>query len=153
MPRVSMRKLILIALVLVVGYGWVSGGARVPPTGDVQVPDSTGAGDKVMARLFSDRRSSVQVQGTGVVTKLLPDDNDGNRHQRFIVKLASGQTLLIAHNIDQAARIEGLKPGDRVEFSGEYEWNPQGGVIHWTHRDPAGLHPPGWIRHKGRTYG
>ncbi len=152
MPRVSIKKLILIAVALVVGYGWMAGSGRVP-TGSVQAPDSAGAGDKAMARLFSDRKSSVQVQGAGVVTKLLPDDNDGSRHQRFIVKLASGQTLLIAHNIDQAARIEGLKPGDRVEFSGEYEWNRQGGVIHWTHRDPAGRHLPGWIRHKGRTYG
>jgi hypothetical protein len=142
MVRVSMKKLILIAAVLVAAYLGVTNTVRVPE-----------ASDKVLASLFSERRSSVQVQGSGVVTKLLPDDNDGNRHQRFIVKLSSGQTLLIAHNIDQAARIEGLKPGDRVEFSGEYEWNKQGGVIHWTHRDPAGRHRPGWIRHKGRTYG
>ena len=152
MARVSMKILILIAALMVAAYWGVAGTGRVP-TGSVQVPGSTVAGDKVLASLFSERRSSVQVQGSGVVTKLLPDDNDGNRHQRFIVKLSSGQTLLIAHNIDQAERIEGLKPGDRVEFSGEYEWNHQGGVIHWTHRDPGGRHLPRWIRHKGRTYG
>jgi hypothetical protein len=147
-----MKKIILIAAILVAAYFGLAGNSRVP-TGNLPVHDSTVASDKVLASLFSERKSSIQVQGAGVVTKLLPDDNDGNRHQRFIVRLASGQTLLIAHNIDQAARIEGLKPGDRVEFNGEYEWNHQGGVIHWTHRDPAGRHLPGWIRHKGRTYG
>jgi hypothetical protein len=45
-----------------------------------------------------------------------------------------------------------LEVGDRVEFSGEYEWNERGGVIHWTHRDPAGQHVDGWIRHDGHTY-
>ena len=35
----------------------------------------------------------------------LPDDNKGTRHQRFILKLSSGQTLLVAHNIDLADKI------------------------------------------------
>jgi len=111
--------------------------------GNGPVSESVAPGEEVLSRLFSERKSSVQVQGAGVVRKLLPDDNDGSRHQRFVVVLATGQTLLVAHNIDQAPRIEGLKVGDRVEFCGEYEWNPQGGVIHWTHRDPADRHPAG----------
>ena len=86
------------------------------------------------------------------MARLLPDDNDGSRHQRFILQLASGQTLLVAHNIDVAGRIDSLRVGDRVEFSGEYEWNPKGGVIHWTHHDPRGRHEAGWIRHGGKTY-
>ena len=58
----------------------------------------------------------------------------------------------MAHNIDWAERIASLKAGDTVEFSGEYEWNPQGGVIHWTHRDPQDRHTAGWIKHKGKMY-
>jgi hypothetical protein len=42
--------------------------------------------------------------------------------------------------------------GDTVEFSGQYEWNSQGGVVHWTHHDPAGEHRAGWLKHRGVTY-
>ena len=87
-----------------------------------------------------------------MVQRILPDDNEGSRHQRFILKLSSGQTLLIAHNVDLAPRIPDLQPGDEVNFQGEYDWNPEGGVIHWTHHDPAGQHPDGWLKHKGNTY-
>jgi hypothetical protein len=82
----------------------------------------------------------------------LPDDLDRPRHQRFIVQLESGQTLLMSHNIDIAPRIDGLEVGDSVNFNGEYVWNAKGGVIHWTHRDPQGKHVAGWVIHKGRTY-
>ncbi len=84
--------------------------------------------------------------------RILADDTEGGRHQRFIVRLASGQTLLVAHNIDVAPRVEDLREGDTVAFRGVYEWSDEGGTIHWTHRDPNGVHAPGWILHGGRTY-
>jgi hypothetical protein len=118
-------------------------------------PQSTEAapgGDEVFARAFERRTSNLQVEGQGVVQRVLPDDDDGSRHQRFTVTLASGQTLLIAHNIDLAPRVAGLRKGDVVSFAGEYEWNSQGGVIHWTHRDPRKRHPAGWIKHNGEVY-
>jgi hypothetical protein len=108
--------------------------------------------DQMVANAFGSRQSGIQVTGTGTVTRLLSDDNDGGRHQRFILTLASGQTLLVAHNIDTAPRIATLRRGDVVEFSGVYEWNDQGGVIHWTHRDPGGAHQPGWLKHNGAVY-
>ena len=87
-----------------------------------------------------------------MVKLILPDDNKGSRHQRFILQLNSGQTLLIAHNIDIAPRITVLRQGDEVMFRGQYEWNPEGGVVHWTHHDPRGQHADGWLKHEGQTY-
>lgn len=97
-------------------------------------------------------QSGDQVRGSGNVWKILSDDNDGSRHQRFIVKLSTGRTLLVAHNIDLAPRVRSLKVGDMVSFYGEYEWNDRGGVIHWTHHDPRGSHVGGWVEHSGRRY-
>lgn len=101
---------------------------------------------------YETKTSDVQVSNTGIVVKLLSDDNKGVRHQRFILKLSSGQTILIAHNIDLAPKIDVISIGDSIEFYGEYEWNAKGGVVHWTHHDPAGRHEGGWLKHNGVLY-
>ncbi|EGQ9284048.1 DUF3465 domain-containing protein [Vibrio vulnificus] len=110
------------------------------------------ANDAVLQQAYQSQQSDLQVQGFGQVVKVLPDDNDGSRHQKFILKLNSGQTLLVAHNIDLAPRIPNLKVGDSVEFYGEYEWNKKGGVLHWTHKDPQNRHAHGWLKHNGQVY-
>jgi hypothetical protein len=111
-----------------------------------------GCDENTLAAAYRNHESRVEVCGHGIIAKVLKDDTQGTRHQRFIVRLPSGQTVLIAYNIDLAPRIDGLRPGAPIEFAGEYEWNGQGGVVHWTHRDPAGHHTPGWIRYGGRAY-
>ena len=98
----------------------------------------TNDSDQLLRNAFENQRSNFQVEGKGKVIKILPDDLSGSKHQRFIVRLSSGQTLLIAHNIDLAPRINSLSVGDLVVFYGEYVWNPQGGLIQWTHNDPRG---------------
>jgi hypothetical protein len=108
--------------------------------------------DRDLRRAFEQRTSNIWVEGQGVVRRILPDDRDGSRHQRFILELRSGQTLLVSHNVDVAPRIPGPRKGDKVAFRGEYEWNPQGGVIHWTHHDPDGRRSGGWLKHRGKTY-
>ena len=110
------------------------------------------ASDRILRQAFERRTSNLQVEGRGVVKRVLSDDDDGSRHQRFILELSSGQTVLIAHNIDLAPRIPRLRTGDRVEFRGEYDWNPLGGVVHWTHHDPDGRRSGGWLKHKRKTY-
>ncbi|NOE72671.1 DUF3465 domain-containing protein [Vibrio cholerae] len=110
------------------------------------------ANDAVLQQAYKSQQSDIQVQGFGQVVKVLPDDNDGSKHQKFILKLNNGQTLLVAHNIDLAPRIPNLKVGDSVEFYGEYEWNKKGGVLHWTHKDPQNRHAHGWLKHNGRVY-
>jgi len=152
-----MNKFLLIAALAVAAYFTLAPDVRTPasPAAETQPGVSSLARDSDEATLenaFVNRSSNQQVAGQGTVVKMLPDDTNGSRHQRFIVRLNSGRTLLLSHNIDLAPRIDSLHTGDTVAFYGEYEWNPKGGVIHWTHRDPQGHHPAGWIKHDGQTY-
>ena len=107
--------------------------------------------DVSVAQAFKNEQSKVWVKTSGQVTKILSDDNDGSRHQRFIVRLLNGINVLIAHNIDLANRVP-IALEDNITLSGRYEWNAKGGVIHWTHRDTKGKIPGGWIKHKSITY-
>jgi len=119
-----------------------------PPSFQIAQPRSSGAIEAAF-RNHSDRLPVVE---TGTVSRILSDDNEGSRHQRFIVKLASGHTVLIAHNIDIAPRVNNLREGDQVTFSGLYEWNEKGGVVHWTHHDPSGRYSGGYLQHNGSSY-
>lgn len=100
---------------------------------------------------YQHKQSDVQVSGGGKVVKLLADDTQGARHQKFLVRINPQQTLLFAHNIDLAAKIP-LQVGDEITFSGEYVYNPKGGIMHWTHLDPHGHHASGWIMLHGNKY-
>lgn len=103
-----------------------------------------------LKQAFAQKQSHVWLEGSGIVKKLLPDDNKGSRHQRFLVSVSPEQTLLFAHNIDLAPRAD-LNVGDQVAFRGEYIYNPKGGIMHWTHHDPQGKQG-GWIKVNGQTY-
>ena len=145
MPHMKRILPLLVVVAAVYLYQGLSGTAEQPfPEPTVSAPPQTGT----TGALIDGR----QVEGSGTVVRVLSDDNDGSRHQRFILELASGRTLLVAHNIDLAPRIDSIREGDTVSFYGEFQSNPQGGVIHWTHHDPQGRHPGGWLRHEGRTY-
>ena len=101
---------------------------------------------------YTQQQSDVQLEITASIIKLLPDDDEGTRHQKFLVKVPSGLTVLVAHNIDLAPRIKQLKKGKPNTLYGEYEWSQKGGILHWTHHDPKGRHPDGWIDYQGHRY-
>lgn len=104
-----------------------------------------------MNKSFSKRDTGTWIEVTGFVSRLLSDDNDGSRHQRFIIDIGAGSTLLIAHNIDLVDRVP-LGLGDRVRVRGMYEWNDLGGLVHWTHHDPLGVEDGGFVRYRARMY-
>ena len=134
---------VILAVVAILGWNHFYSGIEEP---------ATAIEDSQAVAADSEWRSGQQVRGAGEVIRVLSDDNDGSRHQRFIVRLRSGRTLLVAHNIDLAPRVPAIRAGDTVSFNGEFEWNEKGGVIHWTHRDPQNRHEAGWIEHNGRKY-
>ena len=142
-----MKKILFFVVLATLAYGYFQSQEVALPG-----PSASMAAEIALQNAYTNRQSDIQVKGAGKVSKLLSDDLDGSRHQRFILLLGSGQTLLVSHNIDLAPRINSLKAGDVVEFHGEYEWNDKGGVVHWTHHDPDGRHIAGWIKHKGKTY-
>ena len=151
----------LTALLLLVALGWVvrwfdleppdphaTAPERAAAARSTREPDSAGGADRI-ARAYDRRESGFMVTVEGVVERLLADDRDGSRHQRFLLRLANDHTLLVAHNIDLSERVPAER-GDRLRLRGQYEWNERGGVLHWTHHDPDGRHPGGWIEHAGR---
>ena len=101
---------------------------------------------------YGAHRNVPQVQGSGVVTKVLKDDTKGLKHQKFLLKVSDNITILIAHNIDLAPRVDDINEGDTVAFKGEYIYTPKGGTVHWTHKDPRNHHQAGWLKHNGKTY-
>jgi hypothetical protein len=152
-----LAKTLLAAIVIAALYGYTENNPQLLEALrgiESATPDQAEnrGNDHRLRQAIAKRQSDIQLRGSGRVTRLLPDDNEGSRHQKFILELNSGETILIAHNIDLAPRIDNLKRGDRVEFYGEYEWNDRGGIVHWTHKDPAGRHEDGWLKHKGKRY-
>ena len=146
MSRYPLR-LVLPTLLMSVLVGCGPG----PHSGDAIVDAVDMPRDTAAAAVRAHARD-VEVEGHGIVLRLLPDDRDGSPHQRFLLRLADGGTVLVAHNLDLAPRLNGLATGETVAFRGEYVWNPKGGTLHWTHDDPRGTHPDGWLRWRGRVY-
>lgn len=145
------NKLVVVVIVLLAGFYGLAQRQEGSSVGTPARAPQT-IGDDRITRAFQQHANDLPVRGRGEVVRLLSDDVDGSRHQRFIIRLESGHTLLIAHNIDLAPRVDALDTGDSVEFSGIYEWNSKGGVVHWTHHDPQDRRPGGWIKHGGRKY-
>lgn len=104
-----------------------------------------------MLAAFRQHRTKVDVETSARVIRVLKDDDDGSRHERFLVMVGDTLTVLVAHNIDVAPRVP-LLAGDSVQVRGEYLWDDRGGVIHWTHRDTRGKREGGWVRHEGTVY-
>ena len=106
-------------------------------------------------KAFNAQQSDRQVKGCGTIIKALADDNDGSRHQKILVELDGvrpKQTLLLVHNIDLAPRVADVSRGTAISFYGEYVYNEKGGLVHWTHHDPAARHQGGWIESAGVHY-
>lgn len=163
--RSPIRIVISIAILLVAAYFGVdltksSNDSTAPKTqqassGQQSTRQSITASQRALVGLAKAERSGQMVELQARVVKTLPDDNDGSRHQRFIIAIdytpSTTDSVLVAHNIDLAPRVP-LEEGSIIRIFGQYEWNEQGGVLHWTHHDPGGYHEEGWIELDGVRY-
>ncbi len=153
-----MKKIVLFAVVCCCAVFFVcstnSNDSSIQPgnSQSTKALDSLLTPISAIAAAYANRDSNISVIVKGTVTRILSDDTIGDIHQRFIIQLSNGQTVLIVHNIDVSTRINGIVIGSTLYVHGDYLWNSQGGLIHWTHRDPNGKHENGWIVFKNEKY-
>ena len=93
----------------------------------------------------------VEVELTAQVCRMLPTDEKGLRHQKFLIRLTNGTTVLVANDLTMGQMVP-CHPGDILDLKGEYIWTKRGGVLHWTHHSDTNEHPGGWIRLGSQTY-
>lgn len=136
---------VILALTAVISCTIKSSDGTTSPPVITNLPDSLCTPIAIIESAYTNQQSDISVTVKGVITKLLSDDTIGDNHQRIIVQLSNKQTILITHNIEIAPRVTGIRVGNTVYVHGDYVWNSQGGLIHWTHRDPDGIHENGWI--------
>ncbi len=108
-------------------------------------------GDIGIVELYAQQESGVMVEFEARVERILSDDKVPPRHQRFILTLNNGHSVLIAHNLELSERVP-IKLNDRVKVHGMYQFNAQGGIVHWTHRDQGVGTRHGWIELGGKRY-
>jgi Protein of unknown function (DUF3465) len=105
---------------------------------------------------WREQRSYVEVTAQGSAARIFGiRKGPSGAHEGFLLHLRGaaghGLTVKVEDNIDITGPVP-LQAGDDVELRGEYIYDPRGGIIHYTHHDPRGAHPPGYIRVRGRTY-
>ena len=127
--------------------------AYCQPRGNLSVTEGATLAESQSQILTAQADHAIKVEITVVapVKKLLPEDDKGLPHQKFLLQLVNGSTILIAHDIAMANRVP-IKAGDVVKIHGEYIWNSRGGLIHWTHHTDTPYHEGGWIEFQGVRY-
>ena len=146
------QLLVLLAIFLALNFTACRAPNSAPQLESAPVAATASMDAGAIVEAYGAQRNVPQVQGSGVVTKVLKDDTKGLKHQKFLLKVSDNITILIAHNIDLAPRVADINEGDVVAYKGEYIYTPKGGTVHWTHKDPRGHHEGGWLKHNGNTY-
>jgi hypothetical protein len=117
---------------------------------------SSDAGNGAVYDAWRAQRSRVEVTADGSVARVLGiREGPSGTHEGFLLHLRGsagrGLTVRVEDNVDITGRIP-LREGDDVIVKGEYVYDPRGGLIHYTHHDPRGRHPSGYVRVGDRVY-
>jgi hypothetical protein len=167
-PMTPARFIVAVVVILIAGYFGIdlTQGDLAPARSTIETNTTAShsgsaptigvaASQRTLVDLASQGRSGEMVEFQARIVRILPDDNDGSRHQRFLLAIdytpSNTDSVLIAHNIDLAPRVP-VEEGDLVRVYGQYEFNDKGGVVHWTHHDPKNWREGGWIEHHGIRY-
>lgn len=96
----------------------------------------------------------VYIPDATVVRVLGERNGRSGEHEGFLITAPDGdQGIARAYKVEDNVNITGpipLKRGDVVSLLGQFECDDD--VIHWTHHDPRGRHPSGYIKVNGRLY-
>lgn len=63
-------------------------GSALPPSTNLVIDDQ----QKIM-QAYQQQRSNIQVQAQGTIKAILPDDDQGSKHQKMILQLENGLTV------------------------------------------------------------
>ncbi len=113
-----------------------------------------GPNDAAVCSAFSQMHSGVEVTADGRVVHVFGTSvGPSGPHEGFLLSLRSGCALVV--RVETNVAFTGpipLHTGDTVVARGEYEYDPSGGVIHFTHRELRGRHAGGYVETGGRFY-
>lgn len=140
---------ILLALALIAAALWyVRTSHRLESASDAR--RYTHAGCTVAVAQFARHASGAWLTVSGGVQRVLPDSTGRLRHQRFILGCATGFTLLIVNDVSIGTRAP-VTAGAHVVVRGQYEWDSEGGLLHFTHHAEGGG-TGGWILLGSQVY-
>jgi hypothetical protein len=152
-----MKRIALLTVTLILAFselGYSKGRKGYNPR--KKVTESTyakmdGSEEDLLRAIDSRKRVKFLYAANLVVVEVLPDDNQGSRHQKWVVETSNGQQVMAVYNSDMCPRVP-VEVGDRIGLAGEYIWTKQGGLIHWLHHDPRGGRPDGFVELEGNRY-
>ena len=97
----------------------------------------------------------MEVRYTGTVTTppiFFTSRHSHRTHEQFDVRGDDGSGFRVVDNVSIAPRVP-AHPGDRVTVQGELvRARSPLPIVHWTHHDPGGRHPDGFVSLNGRVY-
>ncbi|GAC1328213.1 MAG: hypothetical protein NVS2B16_00330 [Chloroflexota bacterium] len=102
------------------------------------------------ATAWTRHESRTWITVTARVVRLLPETYGRYEHQRFVVHCTSGRSILVTNDVSIGTRAP-IAAGATVTVHGEYIWNRQGGLVHFTHHSDSGG-PGGWILYRHKLY-
>jgi hypothetical protein len=117
--------------------------------GQVQIP----AGQVALVQAVTSGHGVDYIEVSSVpVVQLLPDDLQGNQHQKWVVQLANGSRVTCVFNISLSQKIP-LQVGSIVSMGGQLVVDHGTDILHWLHQDPNGQRPIGYVDLNGVRYG